>query len=155
MDDSLTQVVTKFLDIFPGRILVFGRHHMARRAAVEKLKKGNPRLDFYFINNSSQDDPFMLFIALLHPKTYILSNDLFRDHVFLMDDPMFERWLFSRLISIPGDLETFVVPPVYEVTTNVSEDKTRIHIPFGSLKTVPYAQSNSIDKIKWIYSQSH
>ena len=129
-NDNLMKVVSKCLELFNGRVLLFGRKHMMHMPTIQRLKKED-RVFFYFISNTSRDDPFMIYTALQSPKTYIVSNDMFRDHSCLVEKRhLFERWLKSRIIRIPKNIESFVVPPLYEVTTNVSDDGSVIHFPF-------------------------
>ena len=131
MEDNLSKVIEKCLTLFKGRILLIGRKHMRNMQIIQEIEKRESRITCYFIENISRDDPFMIYSALQSSRTYIVSNDMFRDHKFLMKDPLFGRWLNSRIIKIPKDFALFV-PPLYQLAVNVSQDDDQVHIPFLS-----------------------
>jgi hypothetical protein len=144
MEENLRTVFTKCLELFQGRILLIGRKHMRNMRTIKRIQEKEPRVSTYFIEDISRDDPFIIFSALQSMNTYIVSNDLFRDHKFLMKDPLFGRWLNSRVIKIPKNFAIFV-PPLYHLSVNVSSDGQHVHIPYVS---------SSGNHVKWTCSQS-
>lgn len=126
---NLTRVLNSSISLFP-RILMIGRRHMCKwPGLVDYLESKKANVDAYFIDDISNDDPFIIYAAMQSPKTYVMTNDLFRDHKFLMDDMLFERWLRSRIVRVPKDARSFALPPKHENRINFSSDWSSIHIP--------------------------
>jgi hypothetical protein len=129
--DNLTAVINNALR-FNRRILLIGRNHMKSwRGLGEFLLSKKSQIDVFYLDNLSNDDPFIIYAAMQSPKTYVMSNDYFRDHKFLIDDHLFERWLRSRVIRSSRDGCTYAAPPKHETRINYSPNWRRLHIPVG------------------------
>lgn len=130
MVHNIRRTMESALKTFP-RMLVIGRVHMRQWPGLAKVLESNQKVDVFYLENISEDDPFIIYAAMQSPRTYVISNDHFRDHKFLMHDHLFERWLRSRLIRAPKDGRSFAIPPRHENRVNISPDWKRLHIPVG------------------------
>ncbi|XP_072023572.1 mitochondrial ribonuclease P catalytic subunit-like [Amphiura filiformis] len=85
------------------KCLVLGRHHMTNKHRGSYIQKMTALADCFFAQNVSEDDPFMLYATLQSgPEARYITNDLLRDHKYLVDDDMkvaFERWQQSRQLK--------------------------------------------------------
>ncbi|XP_034184193.2 mitochondrial ribonuclease P catalytic subunit isoform X1 [Osmia lignaria lignaria] len=76
-----------------NRILVIGRHHLKKSQKIGNMKN---YADFFFVNNMSKDDAFILYAALLSGKTNVISKDLMHQHKFTFHNIeltiLFRRW---------------------------------------------------------------
>ena len=131
LTENFKRILTNALHHFP-RILVIGRKHMVTWPGLQGiLSSKRPHVDYFYLDNQSQDDPFIIYAAMQTRRTYVMSNDFFRDHRFLMDDQLFERWFRSRIVRPPKDTRTFLIPPRHENRINFTPEFRRIHIPVG------------------------
>ena len=75
------------------RILVIGRYHLKRSRKIVNMKND---ADFFFVNDMSKDDAFILYAALLSGKTNVISKDLMHQHKFTFHNIeltiLFKRW---------------------------------------------------------------
>ncbi|XP_071798445.1 mitochondrial ribonuclease P catalytic subunit-like isoform X1 [Asterias amurensis] len=71
------------------KCLVLGRQHMLRPSQIwnqHHMEVIQDVADCFFIENVSEDDPFMLYATLLSgPKACYVSRDMLRDHKALLD----------------------------------------------------------------------
>lgn len=151
-----TLSANKILDRFE-KILLIGRDHMRHWYALNKLiQQRASRLDAIFLLNRTRDDNYILYAAVQHPETKILSGDYFRDHHnkfrewYLnveynsttdgQEKPnlprIFKRWLRSRQIRLDKDDGLAVWPNEFDIKLHLAEDPSRkeqnrpaLHIP--------------------------
>ncbi|KAJ8680507.1 hypothetical protein QAD02_016294 [Eretmocerus hayati] len=119
------------------RILVFGRTHM-KYWCPTSMKQIMQQADTFFVQNASQDDPFLLHLSIISGHdTYFVSNDLMRQHKAKLRDPslkrLFKRWQLSRQYYFKK-LErsfglTLVSPMKFQV--NAQNDGNGWHIPYS------------------------
>ena len=127
------------------RTLLIGRQHMQTWYTLNKIisQKTN-RVDSCYLLNKTRDDNYLLYAAIQHPETKILSGDLFRDHRnkfeewYLQVDPkskstttaiesrpnlprIFSRWLRSRQIRIDEN-HRLDYPNEFDMRIHVHED---------------------------------
>lgn len=107
-------------------------------------KQNSDKLDIFRLNFMSHDDMFLILAALGSPKTFILTNDYFRDHVFKMDDPVFTRWISNRTLKVMPD---FFLPEIFfaEVKVNLHDDSS-FHLPFSPVNSLPYSRWFCVQK---------
>ncbi|XP_011310163.1 mitochondrial ribonuclease P protein 3 [Fopius arisanus] len=119
------------------KIVVLGRKHMYRwnREHMQYIQK---YAHFFGANNTSEDDPYLLYAALAGGlKTYLVSKDLMRQHKFILSDPVlrktFKLWLLTRQIypitkGTPLNRMIFLLyPPSYLPVAQ--QDDNGWHIP--------------------------
>lgn len=137
--------VALFLNRTQQKVLIIGRKHMLDWPA--KYINHTRRLArFYFINNQSQDDPFMIWAALKSgPKTKFISNDYLRNHSFRLQDPelsrLFKRWRLSRQqrVDIGAYGEVRLEPFAKILPTPQKDELTgNWHIPYHVDSKSPY-----------------
>ncbi|KAM6462201.1 mitochondrial ribonuclease P catalytic subunit isoform 2-T3 [Liasis olivaceus] len=103
------------------RLLILGRKHMLkdslqwRKRDMDEMQK---KADFFFTNNTSKDDPFLLY-ATLHSGGHcmMVTRDLLRDHKAALSDTvtrrLFFKWQRGHQIVVssykPGKILTFEV----------------------------------------------
>lgn len=153
-----------------GRILLIGRQHMKKWSLLNRLlKDGHWKncVDSYFLLDKTADDNFILFAAIQHPHTKILTNDFFRDHLekfrewFLnqnqddFDDlgKIFRKWLRTCKITT-GRNGLIEMPDQFDVRIQVaslanSSSRPCLHIPVV-VEEDPY---NEDHRIEWICAQ--
>ncbi|GFQ74038.1 mitochondrial ribonuclease P protein 3 [Trichonephila clavata] len=118
------------------RLLVLGRQHMQGwpRSVMNKISE---KASVFLTNDSSEDDPFMVYAALASgPDCCIVSQDLMRDHVARLDNPkliwLFKRWQQTHQIylSISEDGKfKFMEPLKYSINIQGNMEKGW-HIPY-------------------------
>ncbi|XP_035219181.1 mitochondrial ribonuclease P catalytic subunit-like isoform X2 [Stegodyphus dumicola] len=118
------------------KLLVLGRNHM-KRWPKPIMQKICLRATMFFINDTSQDDPFTVYAALASgPHTLFVSLDLMRDHVSRLEDAklihLFKKWQQSHQLFMKVDEENnikFTEPLRHSI--NIQGDMERgWHIPF-------------------------
>lgn len=132
------------------RSLLIGREHMKVWFGLNRLLRQNAnRVEHLYLLNRTRDDNFILYAAIQHPSTKILSGDYFRDHrekfnewYLKVDTPgtgtkpnlprLFSRWLRSRQISI-NDEHQFEFPNEFDMKIHIQKDEAStlptLHIP--------------------------
>lgn len=132
------------------RSLLIGREHMKVWFGLNRLLRQNAnRVEHLYLLNKTRDDNFILYAAIQHPSTKILSGDYFRDHrekfnewYLKVDTPgaatkpnlprLFSRWLKSRQISINAEHQ-FEYPNEFDMKIHIHENKAStlpiLHIP--------------------------
>ncbi|KAJ6655647.1 hypothetical protein lerEdw1_004883 [Lerista edwardsae] len=81
------------------RLLVLGRKHMqngSRQWARNNMAEMQKKADFFFTENVSEDDPFLLY-ATLHSGSHcrFVTRDLLRDHKACLPDSLTRRLFFK------------------------------------------------------------
>nr|XP_005891869.1 PREDICTED: mitochondrial ribonuclease P protein 3 isoform X2 [Bos mutus] len=122
------------------QVLVLGRKHMLtqnsrwRRVEMEKMQK---QASFFFADNISEDDPFLLY-ATLHSGNHckFITKDLMRDHKACLPDAktqrLFFKWQQGHQLAIvskhPGAKITFQHILSYDTVVQTTGDSW--HIPY-------------------------
>lgn len=114
-------------------VLLIGRKHMAEWPQLMALLRSKINyIKPYFFSNDTFDDNFILYTAMQHPKTLVLSFDFYRDFRENMTKEnsghLFERWLNSHQIIVENSY--FHFPKQYDIRVNISDNY--IHIPIKS-----------------------
>ncbi|XP_043345920.1 mitochondrial ribonuclease P catalytic subunit [Cervus canadensis] len=122
------------------QVLVLGRKHMLtqnsrwKRVEMEKMQK---QASFFFADNISEDDPFLLY-ATLHSGNHckFITKDLMRDHKACLPDAktqrLFFKWQQGHQLAIvskhPGAKITFQHILSYDTVVQTTGDSW--HIPY-------------------------
>ncbi|XP_057576820.1 mitochondrial ribonuclease P catalytic subunit isoform X3 [Hippopotamus amphibius kiboko] len=122
------------------QVLVLGRKHMLmqnswwRKDEMEKMQK---QASFFFADNISEDDPFLLYAAL-HSGNHckFITKDLMRDHKACLRDAktqrLFFKWQQGHQLAIvsrhPGSKITFQHILSYDTVVQTTGDSW--HIPY-------------------------
>ncbi|KAG8192032.1 hypothetical protein JTE90_025298 [Oedothorax gibbosus] len=132
------------------RILVLGKYHM-KSWPSSIMQKITRKARLFLTSNISQDDPFMVYAALLSgPCSNIVSSDLMRDHMSRLDDPLliqnFKKWQQTHQIYlVVGDNNEpeLVKPLQYSINVQGSMEQGW-HIPFDDgVALAPYEELNN------------
>ncbi|XP_015674566.1 mitochondrial ribonuclease P catalytic subunit [Protobothrops mucrosquamatus] len=123
-----------------NRLLVLGRRHMLNNSFQWKKRDMDDmqkKADFFFTNNTSKDDPFLLY-ASFHSGGHcmIVTRDLLRDHKAVLSNSVTRRLFFKwqrghqMVVSsyVPGKILTFEDALPYD--TIVQTDGNTWHIPY-------------------------
>ncbi|XP_032086742.1 mitochondrial ribonuclease P catalytic subunit [Thamnophis elegans] len=122
------------------RLLVLGRRHMLKNSFQWKkrdMDEMQKKADFFFTDNASKDDPFLLYAAF-HSGGHcmMVTRDLLRDHKAVLSDSVTRRLFFKwqrghqMVVSsyLPGKILTFEDALPYD--TIVQTDGNTWHIPY-------------------------
>ncbi|KAH0620538.1 hypothetical protein JD844_021102, partial [Phrynosoma platyrhinos] len=122
------------------RLLVLGRKHMlngSRQWNRNNMAAMQKKADFFFTENMSEDDPFLLY-ATLHSGSHckFVTRDLLRDHKACLSDSLTRRLFFKwqrghqMVLSnyTPGKRIKF--EPVLNYDTIVQTTGDTWHIPY-------------------------
>ncbi|XP_070787482.1 mitochondrial ribonuclease P catalytic subunit isoform X2 [Pituophis catenifer annectens] len=122
------------------RLLVLGRRHMLKNSFQWKKRDMDDmqkKADFFFTDNMSKDDPFLLY-ATFHSGGHcmLVTRDLLRDHRAVLSDNVTRRLFFKwqrghqMVVSsyVPGKILTFEDALPYD--TVVQTDGNTWHIPY-------------------------
>lgn len=85
-----------------NRICIIGRKHMENWTSIQKLRQLEDRVEVFLLQNTSDDDIFLLYSALLNPKTHILTMDYFREHATILGPEafnLFQKWTDCRVVT--------------------------------------------------------
>ncbi|KAM8921235.1 mitochondrial ribonuclease P catalytic subunit [Pelodytes ibericus] len=125
------------------RVLVLGRRHMLQDSQMwqkRHLHLLQQRADCFFLNNTSEDDPFLLYASLYSGNhCHFLTRDLLRDHKACLPDPqtrrLFFKWQRGHQLVIP-----FYTPgskvhlqPIRCYDTIVQSTDLSWHIPYDKM----------------------
>jgi len=99
-----------------SNLLIIGREHMKNWPDIPQfLDNHRDRISFFFADNKANDDAFILMAAMRHPKTLILTRDMFQNvkraliyrssinNEEVKDD--FDRWLVNHRVYITASNE--------------------------------------------------
>nr|CAG4643470.1 EOG090X0CGF [Ilyocryptus agilis] len=123
---SLLSVVKHF-NSQGKKVFVLGRDHM---------RYWSPQLCLFLTENLSKDDPFLLYAALQSADTKIVSDDIFRDHLFRLGDSrlanVFRLWQRSSQLQIiaVGDGLVQIHYPLKHRTVAQYNNNGCWHIPY-------------------------
>lgn len=121
-------------------ILVIGRRHMTSIPNIGRFFESNRAVvDYFALKNDSKDDAFILYAGTRYPYTYVLSNDLYRDHSAIVEEQqLFDRWRASRNILVNDMTSGKQPPPPFDICVNVSEESKLIHVPVSHGKRISW-----------------
>ena len=142
--ECVLALLQKLVDRLPPVFLIARGFVRGWDVLFNFVRENKGKISIFPVSATSQDDLFLIYAALNSPNTFILSNDLFRDHIFRMDDSLFKRWLNNRRIQISP---RFDLPEIFfsEVKVNVNDDYS-FHVPFASPNSLPYAKWYCVKK---------
>ncbi|XP_026966853.1 mitochondrial ribonuclease P catalytic subunit [Sagmatias obliquidens] len=122
------------------QVLVLGRKHMLKqnsRWRKDDMEKVQKQASFFFADNISEDDPFLLY-ATLHSGDHckFITKDLMRDHKACLPDAktqrLFFKWQQGHQLAIvsrhPGSKITFQHILIYDTVVQTTGDSW--HIPY-------------------------
>ncbi|KAG8449544.1 hypothetical protein GDO86_016262 [Hymenochirus boettgeri] len=125
------------------RVLVLGRKHMLQESRTwlrQHIKLMQQRVDCFFLDNISEDDPFLLYASLNSGShCCFLTRDLMRDHKSCLPDAptrrLFFKWQRGHQLVIP-----FYTPgsklrlqPIMCYDTILQRTNFSWHIPFDKM----------------------
>ncbi|OTF74191.1 hypothetical protein BLA29_005949, partial [Euroglyphus maynei] len=152
------------------RILLIGRQHMKSWFQLKRMcQRHSDCIDLNLLLDRTRDDNYILYAAIQHPRTMILSSDHFKDHQNKFNDwyrngsldndsesnrpnlgLLFKRWIKSRQIRIeqsyrlkyPNQFDTKI-----HVHHNQESNMPILHIP---VVVVPDPYDNDDHEIGWV-----
>lgn len=145
---SLTQVLVNTIlrnDMLKKfkKIVVIGRAHMQHwPGLIDFFAKNN--VHFYGSGDKTKDDLFQLYAATLNPKTILISNDFFRDHLSGVETEsrvLLERWIDTHQAWILNKNLKAIWPTPFEKMPTVDRKNKRFHIPvinYNLLDTIAF-----------------
>ncbi|XP_076659477.1 mitochondrial ribonuclease P catalytic subunit [Halictus rubicundus] len=141
------------------KILVIGKSHMIRHKKLDQLKD---IADFYFVENESNDDEFILLATVSSGKnTIFISNDFMRQHKFALNDPkvsiLFKRWQHFHqytYISNGSQVETLPLSGSdrdrdHYINSGVQKTGSYWHIPSHNTSSISVIRVNSTSAKSW------
>lgn len=155
------------------RILLIGRQHMKSWFQLRRMCQRHPdRIDLSLLLDRTRDDNYILYAAIQHPHTMILSSDHFKDHLNKFTDwyrngsfdsqnnnenesrpnlgLLFKRWLKSRQIRIEQSM-MLRYPNQFDTKIHVHHnDESKLPILHIPVVLVPDPYDNDDHKIGWI-----
>ncbi|CAN0100236.1 unnamed protein product [Bubo scandiacus] len=123
-----------------ARLLVLGRKHMLTDSSNWKreiMKEIQNKADFFFAENISEDDPFLLYAALQSGKhCKFVTRDFLRDHKACLSDSLtrhlFRKWQRGHQIAFASSVEgkhiRFLPALCYDCVVQTTGDTW--HIPY-------------------------
>ncbi|XP_076683287.1 mitochondrial ribonuclease P catalytic subunit isoform X1 [Andrena cerasifolii] len=141
--------MNKLLEYYKGmkkKVLVIARRHVAQLVRKQNL---TAKAKFFYVNDMSKDDLFMLYAALTSGyHTRIVSEDFMRQHKFALNDVelrvLFKRWQISRqYIHNPNMKKPMNLNQLYGILHGVQKQNNCWHIPLQC----SLAESQRIDFI--------
>ncbi|CAH2328363.1 Hypothetical predicted protein [Pelobates cultripes] len=122
------------------RVLVLGRRHMLQHSRVwqrRHLEQLQQRADCFFLQNTSEDDPFLLYASLYSGNhCHFLTRDLLRDHKACLPDPqtrrLFFKWQRGHQLVIPFYTpgSKIILQPILRYDTILQNTDVSWHIPY-------------------------
>ncbi|KZC13562.1 Mitochondrial ribonuclease P protein 3 [Dufourea novaeangliae] len=125
------------------KVLAIGRHHLRSLPFIQAAAK---KATFFFVENVSNDDPFMLYASLTSGKnTIIVSRDFMRQHRYALHDghlsTLFKKWQYTQqYICVLGKNGTVKLTEVhrcqsdlnYYFNSGAQKHGNSWHIPFST-----------------------
>ncbi|XP_010180653.1 PREDICTED: mitochondrial ribonuclease P protein 3 [Mesitornis unicolor] len=123
-----------------ARLLVLGRKHMLSNSSNwkrEVMKEMQNKADFFFAENISEDDAFLLYATLRSGKhCKFVTRDFLRDHKACLSDSrtrhLFRKWQRGHQIAISSSVDrkrlNFLPPFRYDCVVQTTGDTW--HIPY-------------------------
>ncbi|XP_053996318.1 mitochondrial ribonuclease P catalytic subunit-like isoform X1 [Hylaeus anthracinus] len=145
------------------KVLVIGRNYLTKFKWIKNLQT---KATFFFVDDSSKDDPFVLYATLLNGNNAkFISQDLMRQHKFDLEDgesrALFKRWQFTHQYTFTAHLSPFnlssntidltlmqnyVTTNTNYIHSSVHKQNNCWHIPFQlnaiAIQRVNYVHSN-------------
>ncbi|XP_074599411.1 mitochondrial ribonuclease P catalytic subunit [Brevipalpus obovatus] len=142
-------------------ILVVGRKHMTDWRSIELFRERPSQVEVFLLDNSSDDDVFMLYAALQNSQTKLISQDYMRQHEALLEPEiqrLFQKWKRCRMIRMKYKKDTRIFYPQgvdyvcqtndhhLHIPINISEahDKDEIHMIRWWCAALPLRESQKI-----------
>ncbi|NWI34106.1 MRPP3 ribonuclease, partial [Sula dactylatra] len=124
-----------------ARLLVLGRKHMLMNSSNWKrdiMKEMQNKADFFFAENISEDDAFLLYATLQSGKhCKFVTRDFLRDHKACLSDRLtrhlFRKWQRGHQISVKTKkffLSVFIQQPALRYDCVVQTTGDTWHIPY-------------------------
>ncbi|NXG19967.1 MRPP3 ribonuclease, partial [Grallaria varia] len=130
------------------RLLVLGRKHMLSNSSHWKREIMNEmqnKADFFFAENISEDDPFLLYAALRSGKhCKFVTRDFLRDHKACLSDSvtrhLFRKWQRGHQIVLnPMFFCVFSQQPAFRYDCVVQTTGDTWHIPYKDVFEEKYS----------------
>ncbi|NXY86199.1 MRPP3 ribonuclease, partial [Alcedo cyanopectus] len=120
------------------RLLVLGRKHMLMNSSNWKreiMKEMQNKADFFFAENISEDDAFLLYATLQSGKhCKFVTRDFLRDHKACLSDSLtrqlFRKWQRGHQMSKKTFLSVFLQQPAFQYDCVVQTTGDTWHIPY-------------------------
>ncbi|NXX17867.1 MRPP3 ribonuclease, partial [Podargus strigoides] len=135
-----------------ARLLVLGRKHMLTNSSNWKreiMKEMQNKADFFFAENTSEDDAFLLYATLQSGKhCKFVTRDFLRDHKACLSDSrmrhLFRKWQRGHQIEISAGekhinflskkkLFVFIQQPAFQYDCVVQTTGDTWHIPYKDI----------------------
>ncbi|NXW00384.1 MRPP3 ribonuclease, partial [Fregetta grallaria] len=121
-----------------ARLLVLGRKHMLVNSSNWKreiMKEMQNKADFFFAENISEDDAFLLYATLQSGKhCKFVTRDFLRDHKACLSDSLtrhlFRKWQRGHQISKKMFLSVFIQQPALRYDCVIQTTGDTWHIPY-------------------------
>ncbi|XP_043261739.1 mitochondrial ribonuclease P catalytic subunit [Colletes gigas] len=139
---NVQRLFTNFVD---QKVLIIGRQHMKCIPIVKNLQE---QATFFFVDNISKDDPFLLYAALASKSnTKIISNDFMRQHKFCLDDSklriLFKKWQCThqyKMVESRNSVQLKLLNSVgcdglHYVHSGAQKHNNCWHVPFQNAST--------------------
>ncbi|KOC60245.1 Mitochondrial ribonuclease P protein 3 [Habropoda laboriosa] len=113
------------------KVLVIGRKHIKKHIIENSLA------NYFYVDNMSKDDLFVLYAALSSgPNAKVISNDLMRQHEFIINDvelqTLFKKWQIAQQYSVQSSYNlqqlTKISTPIDAI---VQKQSNCWHIPYN------------------------
>tara|TARA_B100000767_G_scaffold273189_1_gene302663 strand:+ start:3279 stop:4562 length:1284 start_codon:yes stop_codon:yes gene_type:complete len=101
---QIFDLVSLFVSHGKKVLIIIHNHHIESASSDEKkiLENiySNPITNIFIVPKGSDDDWFWLFASLSNPKSYLVTNDEMRNHLYYMNlDKSFQYWKETRVIN--------------------------------------------------------
>ncbi|XP_076640262.1 mitochondrial ribonuclease P catalytic subunit [Colletes latitarsis] len=150
----------RLFETFVGKkVLVIGRKHMKLLPITKQLQE---KATFFFVDNLSKDDPFLLYAALASKNnTKIVSKDFMRQHKFSLNDVklcnLFKKWQCTHQYTIVENrnsvrlmlLNKVGCEGVHYINSGTQKHNNCWHIPFQTTST-SIMHIESVHENNWI-----
>ncbi|XP_043521457.1 mitochondrial ribonuclease P catalytic subunit isoform X1 [Frieseomelitta varia] len=142
---------TKFINMFKSlksqnkKILIIGRKHIKKYIK----RTGLDVADYYYVENSSKDDLFMLYAAFASGENAkIITKDLMRQHIFALRDTklsgLFKKWQLSHQLVL--DKQGYSQLSEREIFDAIVQKQNNYwHVPYLKRNIASQMRHTSID----------
>ena len=114
--------------------------HKRHKEALEKnmlLEAEDNILSIYLTPPNHNDDLFWMLSALMLENSFIISNDLMRDHhVNKLDETLFNRWKKTHMVTYDIHTNEFNYPTEY--TIGIQKSLNGLHIPVSENNNITW-----------------
>lgn len=140
------------------RLLVLGRKHMLMNSSNWKreiMKEIQNKADFFFAENISEDDAFLLYATLRSGKhCKFVTRDFLRDHKACLSDSLtrhlFRKWQRGHQIGVSAEGKSIQFLPAFRYDCVVQTTGDTWHIPYKDVFEEKY--SHQVPR-KWLCIQ--